>query len=212
MGTAAGQIRQLNPLRGDTVGAALATNDFGQVAGMSGTCANTVIPPFSASAHAVLWDAGIPVDLGNLGGTANLSQLAIGNAATAINDKGEVVGVSAISDTQGRAFLWTRKTGIVNLGALPGDTMSAALAINNEGEIVGNSLTLPPGQGGTPRPFLWKGGVMTDLNTLVPASSPLHLLTTGGINDRGQIVGFGVTDSGEIQAYLATPAGSGETP
>jgi probable HAF family extracellular repeat protein len=46
---------------------------------------------------------------------------------------------------------------------------------------------------------------MTDLNDLIPSNSPLHLLTAFGINDVGEIVGFGVTNTGDLHAFLATP-------
>jgi hypothetical protein len=58
---------------------------------------------------------------------------------------------------------------------------------------------------GNPRAFLWENGVITDLNTLVPANSPLYLLTGFSSNSRGEIAGFGVTTDGEIHAYLASP-------
>jgi hypothetical protein len=51
---------------------------------------------------------------------------------------------------------------------------------------------------------------MTDLNTLVPANSPLYLLFAENINAGGEISGFGVTAGGEIHAVLLTP-GSGNT-
>ena len=40
-----GQIRQLRPLPGDSVGMALGINDKGQAVGSTGSCANTSIPP-----------------------------------------------------------------------------------------------------------------------------------------------------------------------
>jgi hypothetical protein len=46
---------------------------------------------------------------------------------------------------------------------------------------------------------------MTDLNTLVAGDSPLYLLTGCSINSRGQITGLGLTNTGEIHTYLATP-------
>ena len=49
-------------------------------------------------------------------------------------------------------------------------------------------------------------GVMTDLNTLVPADSPLYLLWATSINSRSEIAGFGVTSSGDVHAFLATPS------
>jgi len=56
-----------------------------------------------------------------------------------------------------------------------------------------------------PRAFLWRKGRMTDLNTLVVGDSPLYLLTGCSINSRGEITGLGLTSSGEIHTYLATP-------
>jgi len=46
---------------------------------------------------------------------------------------------------------------------------------------------------------------MTDLNTLIPANSPLYLMHCFQINSAGEIVGFGATGSGEIHGFLATP-------
>jgi probable HAF family extracellular repeat protein len=204
-GPGEGQIRQLQPLHGDTVGVAYWINDKGQAVGMSGTCANTLLPPVGTGAHAVLWENGAVTDLGNLGGTVNPAQLAIGNAAFAINDRGQVVGGSPVTSTTAHAFLWTWETGMRDRGTLPGDIVSAGLGINNRDEVVGNSVSAPGPLMGNPRPFLWRDGVMVDLNTLIPADSPLKLLTASGINDRGQITGSGVTSNGEIHAYLATP-------
>ncbi len=87
-----GQIRQLNPLPGDTVVEALAINDNGQAVGASGTCANTVPPTIAFGAHAVLWDTdGSVTDLGNLGAE-------VSNVGISINNQGQVVGVSSATD------------------------------------------------------------------------------------------------------------------
>src|ERR1022692_420275 len=55
-GTRQGEIRVLSPLPDDTVGMALGINDRGQAVGASGRCANTILPPFAAGPHAVLWE------------------------------------------------------------------------------------------------------------------------------------------------------------
>jgi probable HAF family extracellular repeat protein len=200
------EIRELHPFPGDTVGVAFWINDKGQAVGMSGTCANTQLPGPAASAHAVLWENGTVTDLGNLGGTANPALLGVGNAALAINNRGQVVGTSALAgNTTHHAFLWTGETGMRDLGTLPGDIVSAGLGINNRGEVIGNSISPPGLPTGNPHPFLWQDGVMADLNTLIPADSPLQLLTAFSINDRGQITGIGVTSGGDVHAYLMTP-------
>jgi hypothetical protein len=50
---------------------------------------------------------------------------------------------------------------------------------------------------------------MTDLNTLIPASSNLFVTMANEINDRGQISGMAIVlsgpDAGNIHAFLATP-------
>jgi probable HAF family extracellular repeat protein len=56
------QIRQLNPLAGDTSTAATAINDNGQVVGISGTC-DQAVGRYTA-AHAVLWENGSVTDIG----------------------------------------------------------------------------------------------------------------------------------------------------
>lgn len=202
-GPGKGEIHQLALPSGDTVGFALWINDNGQAVGMSGTCANTQLPPLANGAHAVLWDNGAVIDLGSLGGTANPALLGVGNVAFSINNQSQVVGTSSLpGNTTHHSFLWTWEKGMQDLGILPGDVNSAGLGINNRGEVIGVSADAS----GNPRPYLWKNGVMTELNTLVPADSPLHLLLAYSINDRGQISGFGVDGSGNIHAYLASPS------
>jgi probable HAF family extracellular repeat protein len=210
-GPKAGAIRQLSPLPGDTVAMANGINDFGQVVGTSGTCGNTVVGGFEAGPHAVLWEPdGSVHDLGNLGGTVNTGMLAVGTEAWAINNRGMVAGQAALKGNKTfHPFLWTRQTGMMDLGVLPGDLVGAGLYMNNRGEIVGASVSAPGPATGDPRAFLWKQGSMMDLNDLVPADSPLYLLTAFGINDEGDIVGFGVTDEGDIHGFLATRSDGG---
>jgi probable HAF family extracellular repeat protein len=206
-----GHIRQLPLLPGDTVGIAMGLNDLGQAVGTTGTCANTLIPGFVAGPHAVLWDIdGSVHDLGNLGGTVNIALLGSGTVAFAINNLGQVAGHSDLpGDQTSHPFLWTRQTGMVDLGVLDGDAVGAGLAINNWGDIVGASVTAPGPSSGNPRAFLWHKGKMSDLNALIPANSSMYLLTAFSINDAGQIAGFGVVtsgpDAGNIHGFLATP-------
>jgi probable HAF family extracellular repeat protein len=202
-GPAANQIRPLRPLPGDSVGVAFWINDLGQVVGTSGTCSNTLPYGVIVGPHAVLWDAdGTPVDLGNLGGSVDVTLFAVGNRAIYINNKSQVVGGSTLAGNKtGHAFLWTREAGMKDLGVLPGDNNSGAIAINERGEIVGVSNDTD----GNGRAFLWRNGLMSDLNTLVPSESPLYLVAAIGINDRGEIVGFGATEGGDIHAFLASP-------
>jgi probable HAF family extracellular repeat protein len=194
-----GDIRELKPLPGDSVGVAIWINDNSQAVGASGNCADTVPPPFAIGRHAVLWDAsGVAHDLGNLGGNR-------GGIGLAINNLGQVVGASSKTNDSTlnlgtNGFLWTRDRGIQDLGTLPGDTGSGAVMINDAGDIVGLSLDA----GANSRAVLWHGGVIHDLNDLA-LSSHLFLLFATAINSSGEICGFGVTEKGDLHAFLATP-------
>jgi len=202
-----GQIRVLQPLPGDTVGMAFGINDNGQAAGMSGLCSNTILPGFAAAPHAVLWDAdGTVHDLGNLGGTVDPAVLGAGNSALAINNRGDVTGTSSLPDNATHhPFLWTKETGMQDLGVLPGDNVGAGLGINSQGDVVGASVNGPDPLSGISRAALWKNGEKFDLNALALPSAPLYLLTACAINDAGEIVGIGVTNDGSLHGYMATP-------
>jgi probable HAF family extracellular repeat protein len=192
-----GEIQGLPPLPGDTVGFALGINDRGQVVGSSGSCANTVVTAVGlfVGQHAVLWENGSVTPLGSLGGT-------LGKAG-AINDRGEVVGFSGLrGDSAVHSFLWTKDAGMQDLGALGADYLGDPAGINNNSQVVGGSCDLS----GNCRAFFWEKEVMSDLNDLIPADSPLYLLYALGINDAGEIVGFALQKStGDLHAYLATP-------
>jgi probable HAF family extracellular repeat protein len=206
-GPGRGQIQKLRPLPGDTVGIGLWINEKGQVVGTTGSCGNSVLPPIAVGAHAVLWENGSVTDLGNLGGTCITPCISptlgpLGNLALYINNKGQAFGTSVLAGEQTQhAFLWTRETGMKDLGTLKGDYASVALGANDKGEVVGFSFD----KTGSPRAFLRRNGVMIDLNSLLPANSPIYALGAGLINARGEIAGVGVTSGGQMHAFLATP-------
>jgi probable HAF family extracellular repeat protein len=206
-GPGQGEIQKLRPLPGDSVGIGLWVNDKGQVVGQSGSCGNTLLPPLAVGPHAVLWENGTVTDLGNLGGacitpcrSAALGPL--GNTALFIGNKGQVVGTSVLAGEQTQhAFLWTRETGMKDLGTVTGDYASVALGANEKGEVVGLSID----KTGVPRAFLRRNAVMIDLNSLLQANAPIHALVAEIINSSDEIVGFGVNGSGQTHAFLATP-------
>jgi probable HAF family extracellular repeat protein len=190
-----GHMQELPSLPGDTVGFALGINDFGEAVGSSGSCANTPLL-LPSGPHAVLWKHGFPINLGNLGGS-------VFSTAASINDFEEVIGASILPDNQTvHSFLWTRETGMQDIGTLPGDVMSLGGFINNLGQVVGWSCN----SGGNCRAYIWQNGFMRDLNALVPPTSPLYLVYPYGINDAGEIVGQAIQKStGDFHAFLLTP-------
>jgi len=182
-----GRVKQLPNFPGDPVGQAYAINNWGQATGYSGTCV--------ASLHALLWQNGKAMNLGNLGGTYA--------EAVDINNWGQASGLATLpGDQYYHAFLWTWGV-MTDLGTLPGDVNSSGDYLNDWGQVVGGSYSASGGS----RAYIWQNGVMTDLNTLIPTSSPLYLLeATGGINDSGWIAGIAQQIStGDIHAFLLKP-------
>src|SRR5205823_10907646 len=115
--------------------------------------------------HAVLWENGSATNLGSLGGSMN--------KAGAINNRGEIVGLSSLpGDTAIHAYLWTKDKGMQDLGALGHDTLGDPAGINNSTQVVGGSCD----DSGNCRAFLWDNKVMTDLNDLIASDSPMYLL------------------------------------
>jgi probable HAF family extracellular repeat protein len=185
-----GQIQQVLPPLGGSAAVASALNDNGQAVGLAGCITGNV--------YAVLWQHGMPIDLGSLGGV-------IGNLPSGLNNRGQVVGQSDLpGDTTHHAFLW--QNGVMSdLGNLPGLPQSVSNGINNHGQVVGFSQDAN-GDDSSSVAFLWQNGILTDLNTLIPADSPWFLMEALGINDRGQIAGFmSNTLTGEVHGFLLTP-------
>jgi probable HAF family extracellular repeat protein len=182
-----GSIRNLGRLSGGRYSIALSINRKGQVVGYGHNgeyWGNFAIP------RAILWDDKNGMrEIGTLGGGAHYDD----SFAHAINDKGQIVGVS-----NWRAFLWQNGK-MQDLGTLPGHKRSRANAINNKGQVVG--IVTDPGHEGV---FLWQNSKMYDLNKLIPAESGWVLSGAYGINDAGQIVGGG-RHNGQVRAFLLTP-------
>jgi probable HAF family extracellular repeat protein len=187
-----GAIHQLPVLPGDKSGGANAINDRGQAVGSSvGSC--TGFP-----SHATLWERGTVTGLGSLAGPNTAFDEAAG-----INNQDQVVGFSSLpGNSTFHAFYWDKRTGMQDLGTLPGPYVdSVAVRINAKGQMVGyaNDVSFT-----NFRAVLWVNGVPTDLNTLTDGS-PLLLWVAFGINSRGEIVGGAVTSNGEFHAFLAIP-------
>jgi probable HAF family extracellular repeat protein len=191
---------------GSSGSAGYGINSMGQVAGTGNT------PGLS---RAMLWSPATP------NGTTG-SMVALTGTQTfgsAINAMGQVVGGGFPSTSKG--FLWTPTTpnGItgssIELGTLAGSTRTDALAINNNGQVVGAAL------GPIQNAFLWSpsapngvDGTLVNLNTLIDEADAVYwqLASARGINDKGQIVGYGFFDADGPGAILPITRGFLLTP
>jgi uncharacterized repeat protein (TIGR01451 family) len=148
---------------------ALDANDSGDIVGYAYAFDPETITRTGPD-RAVLWQNGVPLDLGTLGGDAA--------RAVAVNDSSQIVGNAQLADGTFHAFLW--QSGVMtDLGAFE------ATAINGAGQIVGEA---------DGRAVIWDNGTLTDLNDLIPPGSGWLLTRTTAINDAGRIGGQGVFD------------------
>src|SRR5215471_15632778 len=129
---------------------------------------------------AVVWTSDTPTVLPTLGGGSS--------SGTAINNNGQVVGTSQTSTGAEDGFLWSNGT-MTDLGP----NFSPA-AVNDSGAIVGGQ-------------FVYSGGTLQNLNTLIPAGSGYQIQNATGINDNGQIVANATdTATGQTHALLLNPS------
>jgi probable HAF family extracellular repeat protein len=168
---------------GGTTSFGLALNRFGNVTGASYLLGDSVY-------HAFLYEHGSMTDLGSL---------LLFSEGLAINDKNQVVGITDVPGGS-HAFLLTDGK-MSDLGTL-GGTVSQAMGVNNAGHVVGTaSLT---GDQASHAFIYVPGSGMLDLNTLIPPESGWTLQVARAINDREEIVGFGLIN-GQSRAFLLKP-------
>lgn len=182
-------MKQLPTLGGNN-GFATNVNNFGQIAGWAENNVHdpTCSYPQTLQFEAVIWGPNpnqiqqLPPYPGDPDG-----------AATGINDKGQVIGISGIcqnavgNQSAKHAVLWQNGT-ITDLHNLGGAAWNTPMAINERGQIVGFSDLPGDENGANPNfhAFLWtKDHGIQDLGTLSGDAISEAL----GINNQGQIVG-----------------------
>jgi len=147
---------------------ATAINDNGQVVGWSDN-----------PAHAFLWENGVMIDLGTLGGAYS--------RPTDINDVGQIAGQSTTAEGFWHPFLWSGGVMSDLHPGAPNFNPYPSPHVNNSGQVIWSDYPVGVSdRKDLPHPFLWSNGVLTDL--LGRAGSAL------GINDRGQVVGGSTFD------------------
>jgi len=175
------QIINLGTLGGNE-SFSIGVNNRGQVTGQA---ANAIpdpfpFPGFGQQARAFLWQNGVMLDLGTLGGPDAFG--------IAINDRGQVLGFSYINSTPnpttglptGDGFLWEHGT-LQDIPDPLGGTIVSPFYLNNRGQVVGDANLAGDIH---VHPFLWAKGVFTDLGTFGGSDGVAQV-----VNEAGQVVG-----------------------
>jgi probable HAF family extracellular repeat protein len=134
-------------------------------------------------------------DLGTLGGTYSQPSTA------GLSNSGWVGGDAYLTgDTAYHAFLWKKRTGMIDLGTLGGPNSGTGYQVSDSAGAVGSAETSVPDPQGydclgmgtylTCLPFRWQNGVMTALPTLGG-----HDGFGLGINNLGVAVGWSETST-----------------
>jgi probable HAF family extracellular repeat protein len=178
-----GEFRWLGTLPGGVYSDAGGVNNLGQIAGQGSLPVGGGLV-----GHAVVWDGDRIFDLGTLPGTTT-------SLSTGINDHGEVIGY-----TDSRGFIYTGGA-MKALPELPGHAYSSPYDINNSGFVVGQATDSSFNER---RAFLYGRGFTYDLNDLIPADSGWFLVSADGINEAGEIVGFGLYQE-QLRSFILTP-------
>jgi probable HAF family extracellular repeat protein len=156
-----GRMVDLGTLGGSQAGAS-AINDSGEIVGSS--------LPAKGNGHAFLYSNGKMADLGVPSG-------AYSSDAKAINGIGQIVGTLYFSSQSSHAALYSNGVW-TDLEAFLGASGTSATGINTAGQIVGTAVfpvkSYHPFRLGMHVGFIYRGGVLVDLNGLIPSNSRVH--------------------------------------
>ena len=141
-------------------------------------------------AHAFIWDAGNVVDLG-------LAPNSFSTWGNRINDAGDVLLRAEFTEDEPtvriNGLFVVHDGDFTDLGALPGYDVIAGWGLNNDSMVVGMVRAFKssdePDVG-----FIWRDGVMRNLNDLIAPGAQLQISQARGINESGQIAAMAHSD------------------
>ena len=178
-----GAMQDLGVLSGGSWSAGYSINGAGQIAG-TGDVAAGRFRAFRGSVSGL-------APLGTLGGLSSYGM--------AINNAGMIAGHSQVASGYTHAFLHNGSS-MIDLGTLGGGN-SYAFGLNSAADAVGYSLLAG---NLTTHAFMYRNGVMFDLNSLLESPAGWELIEAYGINDEGQITGAGMFE-GHMRAFRLDP-------
>jgi len=188
------QVRGLPTFPGGNNGFATGANNLRQVVGWAenGVHDGACVSPQVLQFRPAIWTLGPPDQIQDLplipGDTSG--------AATAINDNGQIVGISGICDqavgrhTARHAVLW-ENGGVTDLGNLGAQWWNTPTAINQRGDVVGFDGDPAFVEGDIVHAFMWtREDGIRHLKPL-QGRSPKHVDSEAyGINEARQVVGI----------------------
>ncbi|HVF70107.1 MAG TPA: DUF3466 family protein [Chthoniobacterales bacterium] len=135
-----------------------------------------------------------------------------------INSARVIAGSSSMPsapNTVNETHAFLAKNGVASDIDLFNSSLSIATAMNNNGHVVGEFQPANPGplQSSGGNAFLYRDGMMYDLNSLLDGSGDGWVLyRPTSINDDGWIVGEGWIHGDTLEPFLAIPAAGGPAP
>lgn len=173
--------------------AATAINNHGQIVGISDYYTTDYRHDYGA--RAFLWQDGHMTNLGALSDAPMGATMYAYSSASAINEAGQVLGVSREDSWELKPVLWTG-------GTIKKLDMYKAYAMNNNGWVVGQSA-YDDDRGW--RAVLYNGSHVIDLGVLGPDPNAFAANKAVAINDAGQVVGSThiYNDVGEFRGIRA---------
>jgi probable HAF family extracellular repeat protein len=122
--------------------------------------------------------------------------------AYAINNNGQVTGISTNKRGGNHAYIASPNGQIEDLGAMGGKyATSWGFGINDAGVVVGQNIT----DKGIYFAFVYDGKKMHNLNSMVKKIAGWTLYEARSVNNAGQIVCIGQGPGGNLHAFLLTP-------
>jgi probable HAF family extracellular repeat protein len=188
-----GRMRGLPNFPGGNNGFATGANNLREVVGWAenGVPDDACVSPQALQFRPAMWTLGPPDVIHEL----PLFQDDTSGAATAINDNGQIVGISGICDqavgrhTAKHAVLW-ENGGVTDLGNLGAQWWNTPTAINEDGVVVGFAGDPAFVEGDILHAFIWtREHGIRELKPL-QGRTPEHVDSEAyGINDDGVVVG-----------------------